>query len=73
MNSRLVKILSGLAGLILMFLFVIGLSHSISIGFAGFWGGLPFAIILAIVLPMVAYDFWDECIRKHDSDSSDGN
>ena len=73
MNSRLVKILSGLTGLLLLSVFVIGLSYSISIGFAGFWGGLPFAIILAIVLPMVAYDFWDGCIRKHDSDSSDGN
>ena len=38
MNSRLVKILSGLAGLLLMFGFVIGLSHSISIGICRFLG-----------------------------------
>ena len=67
MLNRNIKIICGLIGLFLLFTFIIGLSHSISTGFAGFWGGLPFAIIIALVLPMAAYDFWDECVRKKDS------
>ena len=67
MLNRNIKIICGLVGLFLLFIFIIGLSHSISTGFAGFWGGLPFAIIIALVLPMAAYDFWDECVRKKDS------
>ena len=47
-----------------MMIFIIGLAHSISTGFAGFWGGLPFVIIALIVLSMAGYDFWDECLRK---------
>ena len=68
MISRPLKIITGLIGVLIVGVFVIGLAHSISIGFAGFWGGLPFAIIAGIVLFMVAYDFWDECVRKHDKD-----
>lgn len=64
MNSRLVTIITGVIGLLVMATFVIGLSHSISTGFAGFSGGLPFAIIVGIVLVMAVYDFYDECIRK---------
>ena len=64
MVSRLIHLITGLIGLIIVSVFVIGLSYSISTGFAGFLGGLPFAIITAIVLAMVAYDFWDECVRK---------
>ena len=67
MLNRNIKIICGLVGLFLLFIFIIGLSHSISTGFAGFWGGLPFAVIIALVLPMAAYDFWDECVRKKDS------
>ena len=67
MLNRNIKIICGLVGLFLLFTFIIGLSHSISTGFAGFWGGLPFAVIIALVLPMAAYDFWDECVRKKDS------
>lgn len=48
----------------LMFTFIIGLAYSISTGFAGFWGGLPFTVIVIVVLSMALYDFWDECIRK---------
>ncbi len=64
MTSRLVKFITGAVGAVLMSAFVIGLSHSISSGFAGFLGGLPFAIIVLMVLAMLVYDFWDECIRK---------
>ncbi|MBL4644963.1 MAG: hypothetical protein COA52_17860 [Hyphomicrobiales bacterium] len=48
----------------LMFTFIIGLAYSISTGFAGFWGGLPFTCIVIVVLSMASYDFWDECVRK---------
>lgn len=63
MISRAVKIFTGLVGVFLLCTFIIGLSHSISIGFAGFWGGLPFVVIIMLVLPMAIYDYWDECIR----------
>lgn len=66
MTSRLTNLVTGLIGLLTVSTFVIGLSHSISTGFAGFWGGFPFAIITAAVLLMVAYDFWDGCIRRKD-------
>ncbi len=63
MISRLVKFTTGAIGVALVSAFVIGLSLSISGGFAGFWGGLPFAVIVILVLAMVVYDFWDECVR----------
>lgn len=64
MVSRRVKIISGLIGLLFLAVFTIGLSHSISTGFAGVKGGLPFAIIVAFVLALVVYDFWDSAVRK---------
>tara|TARA_B100000575_G_C22808848_1_gene476684 strand:- start:79 stop:282 length:204 start_codon:yes stop_codon:yes gene_type:complete len=45
-------------------IFIFGLSHSISTGFAGFWGGLPFALIALFVFGMAIYDMWDETIRN---------
>ena len=44
--------------------FVLGLAHSISTGFAGFWGGLPFWIIAITVVLMALYDFWEEAIKR---------
>jgi len=64
MLHPVVKMLAGIIGTALMCIFVIGLSHSISTGFAGFWGGLPFAIIVFIVLVLALYDLWDECLRR---------
>ena len=64
MIGRWITLISGLIGVLLVSAFVIGLSHSISTGFAGFLGGLPFAIITFVVLAFVVYDFWDECVRK---------
>jgi len=64
MTSPFVRIVTGLVGPTLLALFVLGLSHSISTGFAGFWGGLPFTIITIVVLTLVAYDYWDQCIRR---------
>ena len=63
MVSRFVKLITGLTGVLMVATFVIGLSISISTGFAGFLGGLPFTIITAFVLGLVVYDFWDQCIR----------
>ena len=63
MLSKTTNIITGLIAALLMATFVIGLAHSISTGFAGFLGGLPFIIIVISVLAMVAYDFWDECVR----------
>lgn len=62
--SYAVKLFAGFVGTALLMIFVLGLSKSISSGFAGFWGGLPFMLISITVLAMAAYDFWDECIRR---------
>ena len=69
MVSRRVNIITGLIGLAIVATFTIGLSKSISSGFAGFEGGLPFAIIVGFVLLLAAYDFYDSGIRKRDTDS----
>ncbi len=66
MTRDRVKPLTGLIGFVILFAFIIGLAHSISIGFAGFWGGLPFWIIAVFVLLLAGYDYWDECLRKRD-------
>lgn len=62
--SRPVKIVTGAVATGLLMTFVIGLSHSISTGFAGFKGGSPFMVIVIFVLLLALYDFWDECIRR---------
>ncbi|MCB2134730.1 MAG: hypothetical protein KDE08_02120 [Rhodobacteraceae bacterium] len=62
--SYVVKLVAGLAGTALFMTFIIGLSHSISTGFAGFWGGFPFMVIAIFVLCLAAYDYWDNCIRR---------
>ncbi|MCY4313235.1 MAG: hypothetical protein OXD44_05985 [Gammaproteobacteria bacterium] len=64
MLPKIIPIIAGLAGLFVLYAFIIGLSWSISNGFAGILGGLPFAFIIAFVLPMAAYDYWDSCIRE---------
>jgi len=62
--SYATRLIMGLLGTALVMVFVLGLAHSISTGFAGFWGGLPFWVIALFVLSMAVYDFWDECIRR---------
>ncbi|MDD9922421.1 MAG: hypothetical protein OXQ92_09125 [Boseongicola sp.] len=64
--SRTTAIIVGAIGTALMMTFVIGLSHSISTGFAGFWGGFPFMVIAALVILMALYDFWEDTIKKKD-------
>jgi hypothetical protein len=60
------KIIVGLIATIMITVFIVGLAHSISTGFAGFWGGLPFWVIALTVLSMAVYNFWEECIKKKD-------
>lgn len=64
--SRATTIIVALIGTGLMMTFVIGLSHSISTGFAGFSGGLPFMVIAILVIGMALYDLWEETIKKDD-------
>ena len=64
MISRTAKMIVGLIGTAILITFIVGLAHSISTGFAGFWGGLPFWVISVAVLSMAVYDFWQECVRK---------
>lgn len=64
MSSGILEKIFGLFGSGLIAVFVLGLAASISSGAAGFWGGLPFWIICLSVLSLVAYDFWDTCLRK---------
>lgn len=62
--SRMTNIIMGLLGTGLMAVFIVGLSHSISTGFAGFRGGLPFAIIAIFVIALALYNLWEDAIRK---------
>lgn len=64
MSKTTVEKIFGLIGSLLITAFVLGLAESITSGFAGFWGGLPFWIICLLVLPMVFYDYWDTCLRN---------
>ena len=73
MVSRKVNIICGLIALAVLATFTIGLSKSISSGFAGFKGGLPFAIIVAFVLILALYDFYDSAIRKKRNSSHTDN
>ncbi len=62
-TPRPVKIVSGLVAIVGVTVFILGLAWSISTGFAGFWGGLPFWIIAIAVLAMMIYDYWDDCVK----------
>ncbi len=64
MSPATVGKISGLIGVTLIAVFVLGLAESISTGAAGFWGGLPFWVICFAVLPLIVYDLWDTCFRK---------
>jgi hypothetical protein len=64
MFSPLIKLITAGISTLLVLVFVFGLAESISSGFAGFWGGLPFWVIASVVMLMALYDFYDETIRK---------
>lgn len=50
----------------ILIIFVVALAQSISAGFAGFWGGLPFWLIVIFVLSLAFYDFVDDCFGIKD-------
>jgi hypothetical protein len=68
MTKDRVKAVTGFLGTLTLIIFIVGLAQSITAGFAGFWGGLPFWIIALFVLALAAYDYWDECLRKRRDD-----
>ena len=63
--SKLVNLITGLIGFGLFAVFIIGLSHSISTGFAGA-GGLPFMIIAIFVLALALYNLWEDTLGRKD-------
>jgi hypothetical protein len=66
-NSMLPKVNKFFVALIatsILVIFITGLAYSISEGFAGFWGGLPFWVISVSVLLMAVYNFFEECVKK---------
>ena len=64
MSAATLEKIFGTIGVTLVAAFVLGLAESISTGAAGFWGGLPFWVIVVAVLQLIAYDFWDSCLRR---------
>lgn len=64
MIGKKTNIVLGLIATVGLILFITGLAHSISTGFAGFWGGLPFWIISVTVLGAAVYDFYEETLKK---------
>ena len=54
----------GLIAFALLCTFILGLAHSISTGFAGFWGGLPFWVISLTVLSFAAFNYWEQSFKK---------
>ena len=64
MSAATLEKIFGVIGALLVAAFVLGLAESISSGAAGFWGGLPFWVICFTILPLIAYDFWDTCLRQ---------
>ncbi len=63
LSSTTQKIIAVIATVLLL-IFILGLSHSISTGFAGFWGGFPFMIIAFAVLAMALFNMWEETFKK---------
>ena len=60
------KAILGLIATALIGMFSFGLAESISSGFAGFYGGLPFWIIVIFVMGLATYDYLDECVGISD-------
>jgi hypothetical protein len=51
-------------GIFLVGTFLIGLAWSISTGLAGFWRGLPFWVIILLVLFLLIYDSFKSIKNK---------
>ena len=62
--SKSVNLITGVIGFGLFAVFIIGLSHSISTGFAGFMGGLPFMCIVIFVLALALYNLWEDPLGR---------
>ena len=69
-TPKSVRMVTGLIAVVGVITFILGLAWSISTGFAGFWGGLPFWIISIAVLAMMVYDYWDDCVRNKNNGPS---
>ena len=69
-TPKSVRLVTGFVASVSVITFIIGLAWSISTGFAGFWGGLPFWVISITVLAMLVYDYWDSCIRNEKNGTS---
>ena len=64
MISKRTKMITAAIGTFFFLIFVLGLAESITAGFAGFKGGIPFWVIALTVMSMALYNFYDEIIRK---------
>ena len=64
MISRKTKMISAFIATLLVMTFVFGLAESISSGFAGFYGGIPFWVIAITVMCFALYDMYDEAFKK---------
>ena len=64
------RLVLGIIATGMLSVFIIGLAHSISSGFAGFWGGLPFWVISILVLAMAWYEFYDSAVRNKNGQGS---
>lgn len=60
MLGRGTLMILGAIGTALVMLFVLGLAQSISSGFAGFWGGLPYWLIALFVMYLAIFDYLEE-------------
>ena len=60
------KMILGLIATAMIAIFIFALAESISSGFAGFYGGLPFWLIVIFVMGLAFYDYVDECIGMSD-------
>ncbi len=69
-TSKAVRTVTGMVASVGVISFITGLAWSISTGFAGFWGGLPFWVISIFVLSLVVYDYWDSCVRNNNQGGS---
>ena len=64
MIGRKLNFILGLIATLGLISFITGLAYSISTGFAGFWGGLPFWVISLTVLSAAVYNFYEETLKK---------
>jgi len=55
----------GSIGTGLMAVFVKGLAQSISASFAGFWGALPFVLIVLFGVSLAVYDFGEDTVKEN--------